>query len=48
MTEKDVVFTALVPFEPPKSKTGFLVLHKANPSDLEGKADSVEIPIRFR
>jgi hypothetical protein len=48
MTEKDVVFTALVPFEPPASKTGFLVLHKANPSDLEGKADSVEIPIRFR
>ena len=48
MTKKNVVFTALVPFEPPTSKTGFLVLNKANPSDLEGKADSVEIPIRFR
>lgn len=47
MTRKKVTFTALVPFEPPKSKTGFLVLHKANPSDLEGKVDSVEIPIRF-
>jgi hypothetical protein len=48
MTKKDVVFTALVPFEPPRSRSGYVVLHKANPSDLEGKADSVEIPIRFK
>jgi hypothetical protein len=48
MTEKDVTFTALVPFKPPSTKTGYLVLRKANPSDIEGKADSVEIPIRFR
>lgn len=48
MTKKDVTFTALVPFKPPSTKTGFLVLHKANPSDIEGKADSVEIPIRFK
>jgi hypothetical protein len=48
MTEKDVTFTGLLPFKPPASKTGFLVLHKANPSDTEGQADSVEIPIRFR
>jgi hypothetical protein len=48
MTEKDVNFTASVRFDPPKTKTGFLVLRKANPSDIEGKADSVAIPIRFR
>jgi hypothetical protein len=48
MTEKDVVFTALVPFEPPESKTGYLILRKANPSDIEGKSDSLEIPIRFK
>ena len=48
MTEQNVAFSASVPFEHPKSRTGFLVLHKANPSDLEGKADSVEVPVRFR
>jgi len=48
MTEKDVTFTALVPFKPPSTKSGYLVLHKANPSDSEGEADSVEIPIRFK
>jgi len=47
MTKKDVTFTALLPFEPPGTSSGYLVLHKANPSDIEGKADSVEIPIRF-
>jgi len=48
MTSERVRFTASVPFRRPESRTGFLVIRKANPSDREGTADSVEIPIRFR
>lgn len=47
MTERDLPFTARLTFTPPKSDSGVLILRKANPSGLEGKADSVEIPVRF-
>lgn len=47
MTEDDVRFTADVTFARPSTDSGFLVLHKANPSADESHEDSVEIPIRF-
>lgn len=47
MTEKPVKFTSSIPFKPPVTDEGFVVIHKANPSDDEATDDSVEVPIRF-
>ncbi len=47
MTEEDVDFTGRVEFDPPRTASGFLVLHRANPSGLPDHDDAVEIPIRF-
>lgn len=47
MTEEDVDFTGRVEFDPPPTASGFLVLHRANPSGLPDHDDAVEIPIRF-
>jgi hypothetical protein len=47
MTEDNVDFVGEVEFAPPTSATGFVVLHKANPSGLEKNDDAVEIPVRF-
>ncbi|MDP2909490.1 MAG: Gmad2 immunoglobulin-like domain-containing protein [bacterium] len=47
MTEDFVPFTARLEFENPDTKTGKLILEKANPSGLEENAKSVEIPVRF-
>ena len=48
MTEKPVSFTATVKFKAPASDRGFVVLHRANPSDEREHDASVEIPVRFR
>ena len=48
MTEKSVPFTASVRFTAPASDRGYVVLHRANPSDEREHDASVEIPIRFR
>jgi len=48
MTEKPVAFTASVRFKAPAGDRGYVVLHRANPSDERENDASVEIPIRFR
>ena len=47
MTEDDVDFAGTIEFDVPPSASGFLVLHKANPSGLPKNDDAVEVPIRF-
>ena len=47
MTEDDVDFVGEIEFEPPTSATGYLVLHRANPSGLKKNDDAVLIPVRF-
>ena len=47
MTTKPVRFTATVPFKPPVTDEGFVVIRKANPSGDQATDDSVEVPIKF-
>lgn len=47
MTMDPVKFTAELAFKRPKSDTGFVVVHKANPSGDQATDDSVEVPITF-
>jgi hypothetical protein len=47
MTTKPIGFTATVPFKPPVTDDGFVVIHKANPSGDQATDDSVEVPIKF-
>lgn len=47
MTTEPVAFTATVPFDPPVTEDGFVILHKANASGDEATDDSVEVPIKF-
>jgi hypothetical protein len=48
MTSDPVPFSATLTFTAPASDTGVLVLENANASGDPAKADSVEIPVRFR
>ena len=48
MTEDFVPFIATIEFAAPATDTGFLVLHKDNPSGLPEHDASVEIPVRFK
>ena len=47
MTEKPVPFTASVRFKAPATDRGYVILHRANPSDERENDASVEIPVRF-
>jgi len=47
MTENFVPFEATLQFKTPKTKQGFLVLEKDNPSGLPENADELRIPITF-
>lgn len=47
MTEEFVPFQATLTFDPPGTKTGTLVLEKANPSGLEENADQLVVPVQF-
>lgn len=47
MTEKPVKFTASVKLKDTDGDRGFVVLHRANPSDDRTLDAKVEIPIRF-
>jgi hypothetical protein len=47
MTEEDVDFTGTIEFDPPRTTSGFLILHKANPSGEPEHDDQVEVRIRF-
>ncbi len=47
MTEDFVPFKANITFTPPTTSTGFLVVHKDNPSGLPQFEDERRIPIRF-
>ena len=47
MTEDDVDFAGTIEFDPPPTPSGFLVLHKANPSGQSEHEDAVEVPITF-
>ena len=48
MTTEYVPFEGTLEFAPPAGVSeGFLILRKANPSDLPENDDSVEIPIKF-
>ncbi|MFL6089227.1 MAG: Gmad2 immunoglobulin-like domain-containing protein [Aeromicrobium sp.] len=47
MTEDPVKFTASVKFKKPSTDTGFVEIHKANPSGDESHEDSVRVPVRF-
>lgn len=49
MTEEFVPFSATLEFETPDyGERGFLILQKANPSDLPEHDDALEIEIRFQ
>ena len=48
MTTKPIAFTATVPFKPPATDDGFVIIRKANPSGDQATDDSVEVPITFR
>ena len=48
MTEDWVPFESTLTFSKPKSKTGYLIFHKANPSGLEEHEMSDTLKIRFR
>ena len=47
MTENFVSFSDTIEFESPASKTGYLILHKANPSGLPENADSDTVKVNF-
>ena len=47
MTEKPLPFAGTVKFKQPSTDTGFVVIHKANPSGDESHEDSVEVPVKF-
>ena len=47
MTTKPVRFNASLPFKPPVTDEGFVVIRKANPSGDQATDDSVEVPIKF-
>ena len=47
MTTKPIAFTATVPFDPPVTDDGFVIIHKANASGDQATDDSVEVPINF-
>jgi Immunoglobulin-like domain of bacterial spore germination. len=47
MTENFVPFISTVTFSTPETETGFLILHKDNPSGLPEHADELIVPIRF-
>jgi hypothetical protein len=47
MTTEPVAFAATVPFKPPVTDEGFVVIRKANPSGDQATDDSVEVPIKF-
>ena len=47
MTTKPIAFTATVPFKPPATDDGFVIIRKANPSGDQATDDSVEVPIKF-
>jgi len=47
MTTKPIGFTATVPFKPPVTDDGFVIIHKANPAGDQATDDSVEVPITF-
>lgn len=47
MTEEFVSFEALIPFDSPGTAGGYLILNRANPSDLPQNNDSLAIPISF-
>jgi hypothetical protein len=47
MTTEPVAFTATVPFKPPVTDEGFVIIRKANPSGDQATDDSVEVPIKF-
>ena len=47
MTTEPVAFTATVPFKPPVTDDGFVIIRKANPSGDQATDDSVEVPIKF-
>jgi hypothetical protein len=48
MTTEFVPFTSTLMFEMPTTDTGFLVLHKDNPSGLPEHDESIRFPIRFK
>lgn len=47
MTENFVPFSITLNFSRPSTSTGFLVLHKDNPSGLPEHDDELRIPVRF-
>jgi hypothetical protein len=47
MTTKPIAFTATVPFKPPATDDGFVIIRKANPSGDQATDDSVEVPVKF-
>lgn len=47
MTTKPIGFSATVPFKPPVTDKGFVIIHKANPSGDQATDDSVEVPVKF-
>lgn len=47
MTDEYVPFEANLTFDRPDTDTGFLILHRDNPSGLTENDDFVRIPIRF-
>ncbi|MDD5749945.1 MAG: GerMN domain-containing protein [Patescibacteria group bacterium] len=47
MTENFVPFTASISFSPSPTATGFIVLHKDNPSGLPEHDDQFQVPINF-
>jgi hypothetical protein len=47
MTTKPIAFSATVPFDPPATDEGFVIIHKANPAGDQATDDSVEVPIKF-
>jgi hypothetical protein len=47
MTEDFVSFEALIEFQTPETKKGFLILEKDNPSGLPENADELRVPVRF-
>ena len=42
-----VDFSATVPFKPPVTDAGFVIIHKANASGDQATDDSVEVHIKF-
>ena len=48
MTEDWVPFSGTMYYEKPETKTGFLVMHKANASGLKAHNMSDTIPVKFR